>query len=166
MYHSITAFLGDWDFEVNKTVSVFSLLTKDTSGVRVHDNARTLDRLAFHISQVISDIGMQVGLFERDELAGQNTPADLPQLIEIYKDCHQRMRSAVQTHWQDNILDSDVPLFGKSWKRGDVLSLLVQHEIHHRSQMSVIMRILDLPVPELYGPVREDWIKMGLPIAE
>ncbi|ACU59701.1 DinB family protein [Chitinophaga pinensis] len=166
MYHSITAFLEDWDFEVHKTLNVFSLLTKDTSSVKVHSNIRTLDRLALHISQVISDIGMQVGLFEQDDLAVQGTTTDLSQLIDIYKDYHQRMRSVVQTHWQDNILDGDVTLFGKSWKRGDVLSLLVQHEIHHRSQMSVIMRILDLPVPELYGPVREDWIKMGLPIAE
>ncbi|SFN30209.1 Uncharacterized damage-inducible protein DinB (forms a four-helix bundle) [Chitinophaga sp. YR627] len=166
MYHSITAFIGDWDFEVHKTVSVFSLLTTTTRNVKVHDNVRTLDRLAFHISQVISDIGMQVGLLDQDELAAKPTPADLSQLIEIYKDYHQRMRSAVQTHWQDNILDSDVLLFGKAWKKGDVLSLLVQHEIHHRSQMSVIMRILELPLPELYGPVREDWIKMGLPIAE
>ena len=166
MYHSITAFLEDWDFEVHKTVSVFSLLTNETRGVKVHDNVRTLERLAFHIPQVISDIGIQLGLLDNDQLAGQKTPADLAQLTHIYKDYHQRMSVAVQAQWQDNILEGDIPLFGKAWKRGDVLSLLVQHEIHHRSQMSVIMRILDLPVPELYGPVREDWIKMGLPIAE
>lgn len=106
MYHSITAFLGDWDFEVHKTVSVFSLLTTATRNVKVHNNVRALDRLAFHISQIISDIGMQTGLFEQDELAAQRTPADLSQLVEIYKDYHRRMPSAVQMYWQDNILIS------------------------------------------------------------
>lgn len=166
MYYSIKVFIEDWQFEVHKTLSVFSLLTDETKSIRVHDNVRTLERLAFHIPQVIGDIGFQTGLFDTNELAGQTTPAALSHITELYKDYHLRMTTAVNERWHDDMLDNTVLLFGKHWKRGDVLSLLVQHEIHHRSQMGIIMRILNLPVPELYGPVREDWIKMGLPIAE
>lgn len=166
MYYSIQTFIEDWQFEVHKTLSVFSLLTDETKSVKIHDNIRTLERLAFHIPQVIGDIGIQTGLFDTNELAGQPIPTALSIITDHYKDYHQRMTTAVHERWQDDMLDNTVVLFGKDWKRGDVLSLLVQHEIHHRSQMGIIMRILDLPVPELYGPVREDWIKIGLPIAE
>lgn len=166
MYNNINTFLYDWNYEVAKTVKLFSLLTEDKIHISIHDDVRTLARLAFHIPQVISDIGFQVGLFSTHILDGQLTADTLTALMAIYKDLHQQMAGKVAANWTNDMLEDEVLLFGKPWKKGEVLSLLVQHEIHHRSQMTIIMRIAGLPVPDLYGPVREDWIRMGLPVAE
>ena len=51
----------------------------------------------------------------------------------------------------------------EGWKRGGVLASLVNHQIHHRGQMTVLMRQAGLAVPGIYGPAREEWAKMGLP---
>ncbi|MEA3297729.1 MAG: DinB family protein, partial [candidate division Zixibacteria bacterium] len=39
---------------------------------------------------------------------------------------------------------------------------LIQHQIHHRGQMTVLMRQAGIKVPSLYGPAKEDWAQMGL----
>ena len=39
---------------------------------------------------------------------------------------------------------------------------LIHHEIHHRAEMIVLMRLAGLPVPGLYGPTREEWTQYGM----
>jgi uncharacterized damage-inducible protein DinB len=40
------------------------------------------------------------------------------------------------------------------------LTVLLRHEIHHRAQMTVLMRQAGLRVPGVYGPSREEWAAM------
>jgi uncharacterized damage-inducible protein DinB len=53
-------------------------------------------------------------------------------------------------------------MYGQRWKRGFTLTALVEHQIHHRGQMTVLMRQAGLRVPGIYGPAREDWASMGM----
>jgi uncharacterized damage-inducible protein DinB len=43
------------------------------------------------------------------------------------------------------------------------LRVLIQHEVHHRGQMTVLMRQAGLEVPGVYGPAREEWAACGMP---
>jgi uncharacterized damage-inducible protein DinB len=54
-------------------------------------------------------------------------------------------------------------MYGEQWSRGAVLSALILHQVHHRAQMTVLMRQAGLKVPGLYGPAREEWAAMNLP---
>jgi uncharacterized damage-inducible protein DinB len=40
--------------------------------------------------------------------------------------------------------------------------MIIKHIIHHRGQMTVLMRQAGLKVPGVYGPAREEWEKIGL----
>jgi uncharacterized damage-inducible protein DinB len=42
------------------------------------------------------------------------------------------------------------------------LQILIRHEIHHRAQMTVLMRQAGLKVPGIYGPSRDEWQAMGM----
>ena len=53
-------------------------------------------------------------------------------------------------------------MYGEKWKRGMTLQGLIHHEIHHRAEMIVLMRLAGLPVPGLYGPTREEWTQYGM----
>ncbi|MFN7118131.1 MAG: DinB family protein, partial [Saprospiraceae bacterium] len=44
--------------------------------------------------------------------------------------------------------------------------VLVKHQAHHRAQMTVIMRILGMKVPGIYGPSSEEWAALGIPAME
>jgi uncharacterized damage-inducible protein DinB len=53
-------------------------------------------------------------------------------------------------------------MYGEKWKRAQTLASLVFHQIHHRGQMTVLMRQAGLKVPGIYGPAREEWSAWGM----
>jgi uncharacterized damage-inducible protein DinB len=40
--------------------------------------------------------------------------------------------------------------------RGDVVRQHISHMSHHRGQMTVYLRLLDIPVPSVYGPTADE----------
>lgn len=60
------------------------------------------------------------------------------------------------------------PDFEKSWslvsgdkvfmtmKRGAVTRQNISHLVHHRAQLGVYLRLLDIPVPSMYGPTADE----------
>ena len=38
------------------------------------------------------------------------------------------------------------------------LMTLINHQNHHRGQMTVLMRQAGLTVPGVYGPAKEEWV--------
>jgi uncharacterized damage-inducible protein DinB len=53
-------------------------------------------------------------------------------------------------------------MYGEMWKRGFTLYNLITHQIHHRGQMTVLMRQSGLKVPGFYGPSFEEWAQYGM----
>lgn len=166
MYRSIEDFLTERKEEESSTVKLFSLLTEETKAVKIHENVRSLERLAWHITQTITEMGKNAGLFETDLLHELPAPATLAELIEIYIDYNTLLLRTVRLKWTDSNLEDPVNMYGEQWKKGKILSVLVAHESHHRSQMTIIMRMLSLPVPGIYGPSKEEWAGMGIPPME
>jgi uncharacterized damage-inducible protein DinB len=41
-------------------------------------------------------------------------------------------------------------------KTGVLRSFVLSHVIHHRGQLSVYLRLLDVPVPSIYGPSADE----------
>jgi len=52
-------------------------------------------------------------------------------------------------------------MYGEMWTIETVLKVLFTHQIHHRGQMTVLMRQAGLKVPGLYGPAKEEWAEFG-----
>ncbi|MEQ1856625.1 MAG: DinB family protein [Longimicrobiales bacterium] len=40
--------------------------------------------------------------------------------------------------------------------RGDVTRMHLSHLIHHRGQLSVYLRLIDVPIPSIYGPTADE----------
>ena len=47
-------------------------------------------------------------------------------------------------------------------KRGSALRQTLRHLVHHRAQLTVYLRLLDVPVPSVYGPSADDRGTFGL----
>ena len=48
-------------------------------------------------------------------------------------------------------------MYGEKWRERKTLGVLVTHQIHHRAQLTVVMRLAGLKVPGVYGPAKEEW---------
>jgi len=166
MYRNINDFLTDWQLEAASTNRVLENITEETKGLKVHPNIRTLERLAWHITQTITEMGTKAGLFEEDVLEHLPTPANFKEVTVAHQKYNALLADAVSTRWSDESLNEELDMYGQVWTKATLLDVLVKHEAHHRSQMTVIMRMVGLPVPGLYGPSQEEWAAMGMPAME
>lgn len=163
MYRHVQDFLNDWKEEESYTLKIFSKITEETKSQKINPNVRTLECLAWHITHTITEMGTAAGLFEKDALANIPAPATIAGIIEIYRQYNVIFAQTVRSKWTDSSLDDEVPMYGETWAKGKILSVIIAHEAHHRSQMTTIMRVVGLPVPGIYGPSKEEWAAMGVP---
>lgn len=163
MYRSIDDFLKDWKNEEAFTIRIFELITAATKGEKIHKDVRSLERLAWHLTQTLTEMGTKAGLFATDTLDHIAIPATMEEITATYKNNSELLARAVQLKWTSSSLADLIPMYGDQWAKGKLLQIFILHQAHHRGQMTVIMRVLGLPVPGLYGPSKEEWLEMGLP---
>jgi uncharacterized damage-inducible protein DinB len=66
--------------------------------------------------------------------------------------------SLLEDDW--SLMAGDKVLFTN--KRGSALRQTLRHLVHHRAQLTVYLRLLDVPVPSVYGPSADDRGTFGM----
>jgi uncharacterized damage-inducible protein DinB len=162
MYRSIEDFIKDWTEEAEGTAKIFSSITDNTLKEKVHPDVRSLERLAWHLTQTITEMGHRAGLFTSDELEHIKAPDEVLALTDTYTQYANLLVKAIRSKYTDSALSDQVEMYGEQWEKGKILRVLIAHQTHHRGQMTVIMRILGLPVQGIYGPSKEEWSEFGM----
>jgi uncharacterized damage-inducible protein DinB len=162
MIHTISEFAHIWEPELEATQKVFKHLTNDSLSRSVNPDGRTLGRLAWHITTNIPQVMKQTGL----ELVGPDPESAVPdnarEIFQAYNQTAISLLEQVKTKWNDQTLQVVDEMFGEKWKRAKTLQALIFHQIHHRGQMTVLMRQAGLGVPGIFGPAREEWARWGM----
>ncbi|MDQ2769402.1 MAG: DinB family protein [Bacteroidota bacterium] len=161
MYTTISDFVTEWQYEAAATEKLLAALTDASLAQPVAPGGRTLGRIAWHIVQTLTEMPHTAGFLAVDELAGQPVPAKAAEIRAAYHRLAQQVASAATASWTDDQLLDKIPMYGDSWPKRAVLSVLIRHQAHHRGQLTVLMRQAGLPVPGVYGPAREEWAAFG-----
>ncbi len=162
MYSNIQDFLVDWKMESQSTLNVFSRIDDQKKSTKINENLRSLERLAWHITQTLTEMLFRAGIFDQDQLENAPVPDTMKKNMEIYTRYSKELAELVRNKWENVDLMEKINMYGKMWERRNVLSAFIKHEIHHRGQMTAIMRMLDMEVPGIYGPAKEEWSKFGM----
>jgi len=162
MYPTIDLFLEDWNKESEATLRILTRLTDASLPQRVGPEGRTLGFLAWHIVLTLGEMGGKAGLEVLSPPEDSPEPIIAYGIVAAYKAASLSLAQRVGEEWRDDMLGDEIPMYGSAWRRGDILDSLVHHQIHHRGQMTVLMRQAGLVVPGIYGPAREEWAKMGM----
>jgi uncharacterized damage-inducible protein DinB len=162
MYVTIEQFLQEWKKESEATLRILSALSDDSLPQKVGQEGRTLGYLAWHLVLIMGEMGGKAGLAVQAPTEDSNEPRHAAQIVSAYRSASDSLAAHVRKDWRDDMLGGEVSMYGTSWRRADVLDSLVHHQIHHRGQMTVLMRQAGLVVPGIYGPAREEWAKMGM----
>lgn len=163
MYSTIESFIADYTNESASTTSIFRSLTDAALGHKVTAEGRSLGFLAWHIVLTLGEMGSKAGLAGDGPAEDAPAPASASALLSTYESASRMLLQTVQARWTDDSLKEEIPMYGETWTRGGTLTALVKHEIHHRAQMTVLMRQAGLRVPGVYGPSREEWVQFGMP---
>jgi uncharacterized damage-inducible protein DinB len=141
------------------TKRVLDRVPADKLSWRPHPKSMSLGQLALHIASVPGSLSKIVQL-EEFEANPANFDAPAPKNIgEIHAAFEQSQRAAedcltcmseqaARGNWSLTVKGKQVLTKPRV---GVVRSIMMNHLYHHRGQLSVYLRLLDVPVPVIYG---------------
>lgn len=156
---------GDLEREIASTRRVLARVPDEHFAWKPHDKSMSLGALSTHLANLLF---WQATILERDELdletlaeARRKVAADRAALLRFFDDLHERVTQAVAA--------TEEAALARPWTlrrgahvilelpRAAVLrSMGISHMVHHRGQLSVYLRLLDVPVPGVYGPSADE----------
>jgi uncharacterized damage-inducible protein DinB len=163
MFRTIEDFEQTWTSERESSQKVMRALTDASLGQMVAPGGRSLGRIAWHIVQTLGEMGNRAGLKvdSVDEKTPQPTQAAA--IADAYAANAEALARSVKAGWKDSDLPGEIDMYGEKWTRGRTLAIVITHEVHHRGQMTVLMRQAGVTVPGVYGPAKEEWSAYGMP---
>lgn len=162
MFLSVATFLQTWEKEAESTQRILNALTDDSLNQLVAAQDRTLGRIAWHLVTTIPEMMGRAGLILESIDEEAPLPNTAEEILHNYRLVSNSLVTAIRNQWNDQTLLEKRDMYGETWINGSTLSALVDHQIHHRGQMTVLMRQAGLKVPGIYGPSREDWNQIGM----
>ncbi|AZN39666.1 DinB family protein [Paenibacillus albus] len=161
MFTSVQDFINDYSRESQGTQKLLDALTDESLKQEVVPGGRTLGFLAWHL--VHNDKGMLqvIGIKFKAPAAHSEPPQSAAVIAQTYRETAAAILDA-SAQWSDDKLQESNALFGQTWKNGFTLIQFMKHEVHHRGQLTVLMRQAGLPVAGVYGPSKEEWERMGM----
>ena len=141
--------------EINKTASVWRGFDDGTLAFRPHPKSTTVGGIFTH--EMLSGrrfFGEFLGLPEPDAASVLPDPltadASVARLADLARARLPHLARASRAWW-----DEQVKFFDVERSRVWVFWRRVLHTAHHRTQLTVYLRLLDRPVPPIYGPTAD-----------
>ena len=166
MYRRMSDFTKGWTEEAATTLRIFDAIPDSAIEQSVADGHRTLRRLAWHLVESLIEMPGRFGLtidghgFMKADGGICEPPASMVAIRSAYAAANESLKAQTAS-WTDAELDIEDDMYGEKWSRAFSLSVLVVHQVHHRGQMTVLMRQAGLKVPDIYGPAKESWATYG-----
>ncbi|MCM3408586.1 DinB family protein [Metabacillus litoralis] len=162
MFQTKERFIMSWQFEATSTQKLLNQLTDDSLNQEITPNHWTLGRVAWHIVTAIRVISSQTNLRFEGPSEDFPVPTSSTYISESYKQSSQAFTEAIQTQWSDHNLQDMIEFFGQKMPVGTLLLFLLQHQTHHRGQLTVLMRQAGIDVSGVYGPSKDEWAVLGM----
>jgi len=162
MYYKLSDFIEEWKYESEATIKILSNLTDASLTKNSGENIRTPGRLAWHIVTSIGEMAHRTGLIFETVDENAAIPSTAKEIVDEYQRASERMVKEISEIWKDETLLLEDDMYGEMWKKGKTLAVLITHLIHHRGQLTIVMRHAGLKVPGVYGPAKEEWANYGM----
>lgn len=159
MIQMIEPMLSEFREEAATTKRVLERVPADKLLWRPHHKSMSLGQLALHVASIPGNLANLAQLDEFDASQANFEPPVPNDLKEIHAAFDQSVRSAEEClngmsdqralgNWRLTLRGKEV--FSKS-RVGVLRSIMLNHWYHHRGQLSVYLRLLEVPVPVIYG---------------
>lgn len=159
----IDGMLQELEQEAQTTRRVLERVPDDRLSWRPHEKARTLGELAYHVATVPGNVAALVAA-ESPVQAPQftdPTPQRAAELVPALEESIAKAKkslggmddASLQATWR--MLQGERELLALP-RVAMLRSVMLNHWYHHRGQLSVYLRELDVPIPSIYGPSADE----------
>ena len=157
-----TALLHEFENEAATTRRVLERVPSDKLAWKPHQKSMSLGVLALHVAGAP---GVCSGWAAEDVTNFKGEPIPAPKSTEEILAAHDHSVNATKETlgklgdeglkgmWSAKAGDTTLMTMPKA---ALVRAIVLNHWIHHRGQLSVYLRLLDVPVPSIYGPSADE----------
>lgn len=161
------AMLPEVQQEMAQTRKTLARVPDDKFDFKPHEKSMTMGALALHIA-MMADWGADTLVNDNFDVAPVGGPAyEMPKaentaaVLALFDKAVTRFKEnlaktendAMMKTW--SLLQGGTPLF--TMPRAAVIrGMILNHLVHHRGQLTVYLRMCNVPVPALYGPSADE----------
>jgi uncharacterized damage-inducible protein DinB len=156
--------LLDFEPEIANTRRVLERIPENNAQWKPHDKSMPIGRLALHVAR-LPDFGTRILTTEEMDIDREKFPD-----IRFESTAHLLTElDAKAAEARSHLLSSSDEDLRKHWKlifKGKAVidvprmalyrTMFLNHLVHHRGQLTVYLRLLDVKVPGLYGPSADE----------
>jgi len=158
----VDSILMEIEQEANTTKRVLDRVPEGKLGWKPHAISYSLGQLALHIARGqggLADMASK-DTFEIGDMS-QPAPASMKEILDTFSQSTAHAKQVLATMDDARLMATwTATRNGKvilSLPRiGFIRAILMNHMYHHRGQLSVYLRLLDVPVPSIYGPSADE----------
>lgn len=150
--------------ESHSTRKILERIPADKLGWQPHEKSMTLGRLAAHIAEIPGWLHDVIRQDELDFATANFKPIPLDDktaLLNAFEETLAKGLDALKEATDENLfgtwkLRHGPQVFLQMQRIGVVRGLVLNHLVHHRGQLSVYLRLLNVSVPGMYGPSADE----------
>lgn len=157
------ALLPEFDHEMATTRRVLERIPDDKLGWKPHDRSMTMGELATHIASLPHWSEAIMGQESFDVATAPPTPKlkSRQEILGSFDQSAATARKAIAGASDESMMKKWSLIAGGQTvfslpRIGVLRSFIMNHSIHHRGQLSVYLRLNDVPVPSIYGPSADE----------
>ena len=158
--HSI---LGELDHEARTTARVLERVPEDRLDWTPHPKSMPLRKLAWHIATIPTRVlnMLRNSTFDLANAGPPPPPDTTESIVSGFQASLGELRAFLETLDDAALKESFTLTRGGAvvmtiTKIALIRNILLNHSYHHRGQLTVYLRLLDVPVPSIYGPSADE----------
>lgn len=158
------AFIAELQQEAKTTRNILERVPTDKSDWKPHEKSMPLGRLAYHVAELAGWVSVTLDQDELDFAKFEYKPVIAKSTEELLKVHSNNVEKALAS-----LKNADDAKFIENWtmRQGEQIfftlpkaavlrSFSYNHLYHHRAQLGMYLRLLDIPVPGSYGPTADE----------
>ncbi len=153
----------EFEQEVQITRKMLSRVPNNNWDYRPHPKSMSMLSLTTHIAELPSWITMAMTTSELDFEATPYNPRTIEStedLLNLFEESVQAGRASLSSATEEELQPTWVLRSGTTihatFTKYEVIRHSLAQTIHHRAQLGVYLRLLDIPIPGSYGPSADE----------
>ena len=156
--------LAEFQQEAKSTRKILERVPEKSFSWKPHEKSMSLGELTHHLAEIPEwvNVSIEQDVFDFSESGyvpkEQTTTAALLKIFDesVNKASESLKNASDETLMGNWTMKSGEKVYFTMPKLAVLRSFVLSHSIHHRGQLSVYLRMLDVPLPQIYGPTADE----------